>query len=163
MYYLTRPLNILPPHLDKCPYLTLIKKKELNDVQSLVVKTQTQPARTQFRQYLSCYWPDFDQTLKKAYWDHLEQIPAVTMTFVMATFDLGIFVHIRNISPVTDPILTKLSDPIFAGPNSFWTQNVFEPNIFLDPKFEKNGPTIIFDKTNFEQTFFVSAYTEFWG
>ena len=43
MYYLTRPLNILPPHLDKCPYLTLIKKKELNDVQSLVVKTQTQP------------------------------------------------------------------------------------------------------------------------
>ena len=46
------------PHFDN--------KKELNDVQSLAVKTQTQPAQSQFRQYLSCYWPDFDQTLKKA-------------------------------------------------------------------------------------------------
>ena len=41
-------------------------------------------------------------------WDYFEQIPAVTMTFVQATFVLATFVHIRNISAVTDPIWTKL-------------------------------------------------------
>ena len=45
--------------------------------------------------------------------DHLEQIPTVTLTivqatFVLATFVLATFVHIRNISAVTDSILTKL-------------------------------------------------------
>ena len=35
---------------------------------------------------------------------HLEQIPTVMATFVQTTF-----VHIRNISAVTDPILTKLT------------------------------------------------------
>ena len=29
------------------------------------------PPQTQCRQYLSCYLPDFDQTLKVGYWDHL--------------------------------------------------------------------------------------------
>ena len=64
--------------------------------------------QTQCRQYLSCYWPDFDQTLKVGSWEHLEQVPTVTVTFVQATFVLATFVHIRNISAVTDPILTKL-------------------------------------------------------
>ena len=36
-------------------------------------------------------------------YEHLEQIPTVWVTFVHATF-----VHIRNISAVTDPILMKL-------------------------------------------------------
>ena len=48
--------------------------------------------------YLCCYWPDFDETLKAGSWELLEQIPTVTETFV----------HIRNISAVSDPILTKL-------------------------------------------------------
>ena len=38
------------------------------------------PLKTQCRQYLSCYWHGFDQTLKVDSWDHLEQIPTITMT-----------------------------------------------------------------------------------
>ena len=60
-----------------------------------------------YQQYLSCNWPDFDQTLKVGGWEHLEEIPTVTVTFVQATFVLATFVYIRNISAVTDPILTK--------------------------------------------------------
>ena len=63
---------------------------------------------TQCQQYLSCYWPDFDETLKVGSCEHLEQIPTVRVTFVHATFVLATFVHIRNISAVTDPILMKL-------------------------------------------------------
>ena len=66
------------------------------------------PPQTQCRQYLSCYWPDFDETLKVASWEHLEQIPTIKLTFVQATFVLATFVHIRNISAVTDLILMKL-------------------------------------------------------
>ena len=56
----------------------------------------------------SCYLPDFDETLKVCSWEHLEQIPNVMMTFFQATFVLATFVHIRNISALTDPILMKL-------------------------------------------------------
>ena len=55
-----------------------------------------------YQEYLDCYWPDFDQTLNIGSWEHLEQIPTVTMTFVHATFVLPTFVHIRTISAVTD-------------------------------------------------------------
>ena len=61
-----------------------------------------------YQEYLSCYWHDFDETLKVGSWEHLEQIPTVTVTFVQATFVLVTFVHIRNISAVTDTIWTKL-------------------------------------------------------
>ena len=50
------------------------------------------------QQYLSCYWPDLDQTLNKGSWEHIQQITTVTTTFVQATFVLGTFVHISNIS-----------------------------------------------------------------
>ena len=43
--------------------------------------------------------------LKVGSWEHFEQIPTVTVTFVLATF---VHVHIRNISTVTDTILIKL-------------------------------------------------------
>ena len=66
------------------------------------------PIQTQYQQYLSCYRPDFDETLQVGSWEHIEQIPTVTVTFVQAAFVLATFVHIRNISAVTDPILTKL-------------------------------------------------------
>ena len=66
------------------------------------------PTQTQCHQYLSCYWSDFDETLKVGSWEHLEHIPTVTMTFVQATFVLATFVNIRNISTVADMILTKL-------------------------------------------------------
>ena len=61
------------------------------------------PPGNQCRQYLSCYLPDFYQTFKVGSWEHLEEIPTVMATFAPATF-----VHIRNISAVTDLILTKL-------------------------------------------------------
>ena len=34
-----------------------------------------------YQKYLSCDWPDFDETLKVGSWEHLEQIPTVTVTF----------------------------------------------------------------------------------
>ena len=61
-----------------------------------------------YQQYLSCYWFDFDQILNVGSRDLYEHIPTVTMTSVQAIFVLATFVHIRNISAVTDPILTKL-------------------------------------------------------
>ena len=55
-----------------------------------------------YQQYVSGYWPDFDQTLSKGSWEHIQQITSVTTTFVQATFVLATFVHISNISDVTD-------------------------------------------------------------
>ena len=44
----------------------------------------------------------------KGSWEHIQQIRTVTATFVQATFVLGTFVHISNISAVTGPIWIKL-------------------------------------------------------
>ena len=60
-----------------------------------------------YQLYLSCYWLDLDQTLNKGSWEHIQQITTVTTTFVQATFVLGTFVHISNISAVTGPIWIK--------------------------------------------------------
>ena len=57
--------------------------------------------------YLSCYWPDFNQTVMVGSWDPLEQIPTVILTFVQATVVLATIVHIRNTSAVTSSTLTK--------------------------------------------------------
>ena len=86
-----------------------------------------------YKEYLSWYWPDFDQTLKEGSWDHLSQIQTVTVTFVHATFVLETLVHIRNISAVTDQILTR-----------FFSPNFLQTLIFLDPKI--CGPTIFWTK-----------------
>ena len=61
-----------------------------------------------YQQYLSFYCPDLDQTLNKGSWEYLQQITIVTTTFVQASFVLGTFVHISNISAVTAPIWIKL-------------------------------------------------------
>ena len=61
-----------------------------------------------YQENLICFLPDFDQTLNVGSQDYLEQIPTVTGIFVQAKFVLVTFVHIRNISAVTYPILTKL-------------------------------------------------------
>ena len=62
------------------------------------------------------------------------------VTFVLATYALVAFVHISNISAVTDLILTKLFGPIFGGliyedqnflAKPLFTQIFFEANIFL--------------------------------
>ena len=54
------------------------------------------------------YFAIFFSKNDREIWDHLEHIPTVTVTFVHATFVLVTYVHIRNISAVTDPILMKL-------------------------------------------------------
>ena len=46
--------------------------------------------------------------LKVGYWEYLEQISTVTVTFFQESFVLATFVYIRNKSAVTDPILAKL-------------------------------------------------------
>ena len=51
---------------------------------------------------------DLDEPLKVGSWEHLEQILTVLVTFVLTAFVLVTFVHIRNISGVTDLILMKL-------------------------------------------------------
>ena len=56
-----------------------------------------------YKQYLSRYWPNFDQTFNEGSWEHIQQITTVTTTFVQATF-----VHISNNSVVTGPIWIKL-------------------------------------------------------
>ena len=61
-----------------------------------------------YQQYLSCYWPNLDQTLNNGSWEHNQQITTVTTTFVQATFVLETFDHISNISAVTGPIWIKL-------------------------------------------------------
>ena len=82
--------------------------KEYTGISQNMLVSPPPPTETQCQQYLSCYWPDFDETLKVGSCEHLEQIPTVRVTFVHATFVLAIYVHIRNISAVTDPILMKL-------------------------------------------------------
>ena len=72
----------------------------------MTLHTTTPPptTETQCVQYLSCYWPDFDETLNVGSWEHLEQIPSVTVTYFRATFALATFVNIRNVSAISDPI-----------------------------------------------------------
>ena len=45
----------------------------------------------------------FDTLEFTGFWEHIQQIKTVTTTFVQATF-----IHIKNISAVTNPILMKL-------------------------------------------------------
>ena len=84
-------------------------RTNLNTTVGFDIANPTHPlTETQYQQYLSCFLLDFDETLKVGSCDHLEQITTVMVTFVHATFVLKIFVHIRNISAVTDSILMKL-------------------------------------------------------
>ena len=53
------------------------------------------------------------------------------MTFVQATFLLGTFVHISNISALTDQILTKLLGPNFLGVFIFVDQNFLDKTFFI--------------------------------
>ena len=102
-----------------------------------------------YQEYLSCHWPNFDQTLKVGSSDHLEQISTVSMIFVKSTFVLTTFVHIRNISAVTDQTLKV----------GFWTQcfavlnfnQLFLTKILFDPNFF--GPKLFWTKIGLKRTF----------
>ena len=74
-----------------------------------------------------CYWPNFDKKLKVDSWDLFEHIPTITITFVQTTLVFATFVHIRNISAVTDPIVAKE-----MLPKSFFAQTYFHHKIFLN-------------------------------
>ena len=65
------------------------------------------------------------------------------MQTVMGTFVLAKFVHIGNISAVTDPILTKLSDQFFGGLN-FWDQNFWNFDFFSTHKYRFSNYVILF-------------------
>ena len=54
----------------------------------------------------------------------------VTVTFVQATFALATFVHTKNNSAITDPILTKLFVPNFLVDLNLFYQIFFEQNLF---------------------------------
>ena len=66
-----------------------------------------------YQEYIICYWPHFDETLKVAWKEPVEHIQIIKLTFVQTTF-----AHIRNIvnpqnqpsfnSTSTDTILMKL-------------------------------------------------------
>ena len=67
-------------------------------------------------------------------------MPTVMVTFDKATYVLGTFVHISNISTVTDPILTKYFDTILGGlnfcrPHSFWTKLFWTKEFFIPKSF----------------------------
>ena len=68
----------------------------------------THPQKLNVRNISAVTVPNVYQTLRVGPWDHLEQILTIAVTFEQATFFLATIVHIRNISAVTDPILTKL-------------------------------------------------------
>ena len=84
-------------------------------------------------------------------------MPTVMVTFVQATFVLATFVHIRDISFVTDPILTKrlgqdflqastvvidIFFPKFSLTEFFWDLKNFLDQKFCEPKIFR--PNILF-------------------
>ena len=108
-----------------------------------------------YQENFSCYWPDFDQTLKVGSWEHLELIPTDQVTLVLATF-----AHI-------------LAGPkfIFIGLKFFWTKiflepTFFWPTIFLDLKFfwAQNfvGLKFFLDPKSFWTKFFFLTQNFFW-
>ena len=58
----------------------------------MTLHTPPPTTETQYQEYPSCYWLNFDETLKIGSWEYLEQILTVMVTFVQATF-----VHIKGI------------------------------------------------------------------
>ena len=88
-------------------------------------------------------------------WDPHEQMATVTVTLVLATFVLVTFVHIRNVSAVTDQIYTWQS--IFV---SVWlvAENIFEEETQVAVTHPgPNTPIIAYLKIQTSQLFSHSA------
>ena len=90
-------------------------------------------------------------------------MPNVMVTFIQATFVLATFVQIRNVSAVTELILTKkfgpnilraliFLDELLVLPKFFWNKNFFGPQHFLDPTFF--GPTFFWIPNSFQSKIF---------
>ena len=111
------------------------------------------PTQTQCLQYLSCYWPDFDQTLKVGSWDHLSQMPTVTVTFVQVTFFLETFVQATFVPATFVPstiVHLRCYWPNFD--QTFWPM-FLQALIFMDPKFSR--PTIVWRQNFLDPIFFL--------
>ena len=133
-----------------------------------------------YQEYLSCYWPDVDQTLKVGSRNHLQQMPTVMVLFIYSTFVLVTLVPFRNISAVTNSDLIKLLrkitkkyfDVLFLEPDHF-TQNFCTHNLldskldlsFFKPKYlEQNflGPTFYFTQI-FSDPTPILTWIAFWS
>ena len=101
----------------------------------------------------------------------------VIVTFIQATYVLVTFVHISNISPVTDPNLTKRFGPQYQQylscyllhfDQTFWTQffcsfNFFGASVFFGPNFF--WPKYFLDLNSFGPDFFglYPSYPQFFS
>ena len=127
------------------------------------------------KEYLSFYWPNFDQTVNVGYWKHLWQMSTVMVTFVKATYVWATIVHIQFWPKFLGPIffgtffgpkfsLTFFFTQIFFWPTILWAQ------IFLDPKsiglkisLNQNFNRPTFFGPNFFQTQNILDPTFFWS
>ena len=77
----------------------------------------------------------------------MDRFQLLLVTLVQATFVLATFVHIRNISAVTDQILTKLFGPNILGVLLFSTKILFEQNAVpqIFGTLKSIGPKILLD------------------
>ena len=66
--------SFCPSLFVKTPTQPQLDLTKLGLTRKWLYTTTDHPPGTQCRQYLSCYWSDFDKTLKVASWEHLEQI-----------------------------------------------------------------------------------------
>ena len=41
-----------------------------------------------YQEYPNCYSPDFDQTLKVGFWDHLYQMPTIKAIYIQSTYGM---------------------------------------------------------------------------
>ena len=97
-----------------------------------------------YQQYLSCYWPNFDQISKSALWDHpYQQMSTVTVTFVRATFDLAtVCPYQLLLNQFWQNFKGKFLEPSWADaiwPNfltlNYISAKVFQTKFLLDQKF----------------------------
>ena len=76
-----------------------------------------------YQKYLSCYWPDFDQTFNGTILNRFQLLLKKNVwKFVHATFVLVTFVHISNISAISQLLLVQFWPNFkcrFLGP--LWT------------------------------------------
>ena len=80
---------------------------------------------------LTRFWWNF----KGSFLGQLEQISTIKLTFVEARFDLVSFVHIWNISAVTDSILTKKFSYFLFFRTRLFYQKLLYPKCAYDSQF----------------------------
>ena len=94
------------------------------------------PTQTQSQQYLSCYWPDFDETLKVGSWEHLEQIPTVSDICPGNICPGNICPYQEYLSwyllDFDQTFLTQFLGALIFVDHIFFVQNFFRPKYFFN-------------------------------